>query len=76
MTPLLGCFPICLTFVSLALIALIVVATGAYRGAPTPAGPDAPDAPGYGPPPAWVVVLIFAAVLVHFALLVWLWPEL
>ncbi|MBA4066970.1 MAG: hypothetical protein C0501_25330 [Isosphaera sp.] len=76
MTPVFACFPVCLTFVSLALVGLIVVAAGVVRpSADPPPAPGAP-VPGTGPPPWWVVVLIFVGVLVHFALLVWLWPEL
>ncbi|MCE9565368.1 MAG: hypothetical protein K8U57_25320 [Planctomycetes bacterium] len=79
MTPLFACFPVCMTFVAIGIVGLVVVLImGTNRE-----GPNAPvDAiqtdtdtdPGF--PPWWVVVLIFAVVLLHFAFLLWLWPEL
>ena len=83
MTPLYACFPVCLTFVALAVVGLLVVATGMVgpgpgASAPTehPGADPAAAGSGHGPPPWWVIVLIFVAVLVHFVLLAWVWPEL
>ncbi|MBA4187096.1 MAG: hypothetical protein C0467_03675 [Planctomycetaceae bacterium] len=81
MTPLFACFPVCMTFVAIGIVGLVVVMVmGTNRE-----GPNAPDAnpptdmttetePGF--PPLWVVALIFAVVLLHFAVLLWIWPEL
>jgi len=81
MTPLFACFPVCMTFVAIGIVGLVVVMVmGTNRD-----GPNAPDAdptadattetdPGF--PPLWVVALIFAVVLLHFAVLLWIWPEL
>jgi hypothetical protein len=81
MTPLFACFPVCLTFVALGILALLVVVTGmvgpgpgADADPPDPA-PDREPQPGdppTGPPPWWVVVLIFAAVALAFLSLEWI----
>jgi len=83
MTPLFACFPVCLTFVALAVVALLVVATGMVGPGPGasaetehPGSDPAAAGSDHGPPPWWVVVLIFVGVLVHFVLLAWVWPEL
>ncbi len=77
MTPLFACFPVCMTFVALGILAVLVIATGVVgpgSGAdPDPLDTAAPE-PNYGttgPPRWWVVVLIFAAVVVVFLLLNW-----
>lgn len=80
MTPLLACFPMCLTFVALAVLGLLVLATGAYSrvmpaGEPEEPAADPPDGSESGRPPLWVAALIFAVVLLHFAVALWLWPE-
>ncbi len=84
MTPLFGCFPVCVTFVAIGIVGLIaVLIVGTNRE-----GPNAPDSSPppeligpsngveSGVPPLWVMALIFAVVLIHFAILLWLWPEL
>ena len=81
MTPLFACFPVCLTFVALAFVALLVMATGMLGPGADPDPPAAPVAeeppdPATGPPSALVFVLIFAAFFLPFLLLLWLFPEL
>lgn len=77
MTPLYACFPICLTFVALAVLGMLVFVTGVYSREQLPDAAPAPTDEGpSGRPPLWVAVLIFVAVLLHFVLLLWLWPEL
>ena len=77
MSPLLACFPVCLTFVALGILALLVFVTGmvgAGPGAATeevdPAAPPVDERPT-GPPPWWVILLIFAAVTAAFFFLNW-----
>lgn len=83
MFPLFACFPICLSFVALAVIGLVVVIAGMHKSGATPGDEPAPGEPRdhapqiqSGRPPAWVMVLIFVVVLLHFVLLLWFWPEL
>jgi len=69
-----------MTFVAIGIVGLVVVLImGTNREGPN-APDDTPPAdetldkdPGF--PPWWVVVLIFVAVLLHFAVLLWIWPE-
>jgi hypothetical protein len=77
MSPLFACFPVCLTFVALGLLALLVFVTGMVGpgpGATTELGDD-PAGERYdgptGPPAWWVIVLIFAAVTAAFFFLNW-----
>lgn len=81
MTPLFGCVPVCLTFVAIGFVGLVVVlVVGTNKEGPNAPGPDREAPPGVGvasgAPPGWVIVLIFVIVLLHFALLLWVWPEL
>lgn len=79
--PLFACFPVCLTFAALGVLGLLVLVTGLYsRGLPQEepeesGAPPVEERPS-GRPPLWVVLLIFAAVLIHFVVALWLWPEL
>jgi hypothetical protein len=77
-TPLLACFPVCMTLVAVGFVGLLaVLLIGTNREGPNvpvdaPADPAAPsDAPSWR-----LVALIFAVVLIHFAILLWIWPEL
>jgi hypothetical protein len=77
MTPLFACFPVCLTFVALGIVALLVVVTGmvgpgpgASADSPEDSTPPPGQNPGTGPPPWWVA-LIFLAVALIFVLLNW-----
>ena len=76
MPPLYACFPVCLTFVALGVLALLIFVTGMVG--PGPGATDEVETPrpldGDGPtgPPAWwVIVLIFAAVAAAFFFLNW-----
>ena len=77
MSPLFACFPVCLTFIALGLLALLVFVTGMVGPGPgAAAGPgDGPVPERYqgptGPPPWWVILLIFAAVTAAFFVLNW-----
>lgn len=76
MSPLFACFPVCLTFVGIGILAVLVFITGMVG--PTEASTNektraAPLADGItGPPPWWVVVLIFIAVAATFLALLWI----
>jgi hypothetical protein len=78
MPPLVACFPVCLTFVALGLLALLVLATGMVGPAPGAAEGEDAAPPAFrgdgptGPPPWWVVVLIVLAVVASFFFLNWI----
>jgi len=82
MTPLFACIPVCLSFIALGVVGLFVVLIMGTNhegpNAPVDAIPSADTEadPNPGRPPLWVVALIFVVVLLHFALLLWVWPEL
>ena len=66
MTTPLACVPVCWTFAALFLIGVLMYAAGAGRGDPdeTPAATLDPSTAGRsGPPPWWVIVLIFVGVV-------------
>jgi len=78
MSPLLACFPVCLTFVALGILALLVFITGMVGTGPG-ATADADSEPATvdtsgptGPPAWWVILLIFIAVALSFFLLNWI----
>lgn len=79
MTPLFACFPVCLTFVGLAIVALIVVIFDVANR--VPGDDDQPTATSRiadeetGPPPVWVMLLMIAAIVVTMLALAWYWPE-
>jgi hypothetical protein len=77
MTPLFACFPVCLTFVALAIIALIVVALGMANRIPgdDEPKPDAPSDGTTGPPPWWVLPLMLLVIALVMLALAWYWPE-
>jgi hypothetical protein len=75
MPPLFACFPVCLTFVAIALIGVLVVVFGLANHIPgddQPATTDAPRASA-GPPPWWVLPLMLLALAA--LMLAWYWPE-
>lgn len=76
MTPLLACFPVCLTFVAIGIVAAVVVAFGMYSREPL-TGEEAanPDAPPSGRPPLWVLPLMLLVAALLMLVLGWLWPE-
>lgn len=76
MTPLLACFPVCMTLVALGILMLLVIATGAVGPGAEPEAianqrPPEPEYEKSGPPPWWVVMLIFAAVAAVALLMNW-----
>jgi hypothetical protein len=78
MSPVFACFPVCLTFVALGILALLVFITGMVGPGPgaTADADETAAAPRYddratGPPPWWVIVLIFTAVAAAFFFLNW-----
>ena len=79
MTPLFACLPVCMTFIGLALVAVLVVALDlTNRAAVAKQSEDegAPASPGKtGPPPWWVMVLMVVAIAVTMVVLAWYWPE-
>ena len=78
MTPLFACFPVCMTLVAVGFVGLLaVLLLGTNREGPN-APVDGPADPAAGSDlPSWrLVAVIFAVVLVHFAILLWIWPEL
>ena len=78
MPPLFACFPVCLTFVGIAILALLVFATGMVGPAPTAPAEEAesktpqPRYDSTGPPAWWVIALIFFVVMVAFFSLHWI----
>ena len=78
---LLACFPVCSSFLALALVAAVVVLVGWQRSAnaPAPPGPAAPtgeEPTTAGPPfPLWLFVALPATVLILTALIGWLGPD-
>ena len=77
MPPLTACFPVCMTFVALGVLALLVFVTGMV-GARSGAAADSTDSTEQnhadgptGPPAWWVILLIFIAVALSFFFLNW-----
>ena len=69
MSPLLACVPGCLTFVSLALVGVILYLAGAGAGAPGQTEADgAPAAPARRPP-YWVAPAVLLVVVLVLLLL-------
>jgi hypothetical protein len=78
-SPPFACFPVCLTFAGLGILALLVVATGMVGPGPGASEDlsegESPDYRGDGPtgPPSWwVVLLIFVTVALSFFFLNWI----
>jgi hypothetical protein len=76
MTPLFACFPVCLTFVSIAVIGVIVVVFGLSNGVPlddaaAPAEARQPRAL----PPLWIFPVALLILTVVMFSLAWYWPE-
>ena len=83
MPPLFACFPVCLTFVALAVVGLLVMVAGMYSSGANPTDAEAPpemrssvDDANTGPPRWWVIVAIFAAVLAAGVLLALISPDM
>jgi hypothetical protein len=80
MAPLLACFPVCMTFTGIAILAVIIVIFDMANRIP---GDDQPDTatddtapPGTtGPPPVWVMVLMLVVLAATMLVLAWYWPE-
>ena len=71
MTPLLGCIPVCLTFVSIALIGLVVVVFGLSNRVPIDDQPETTDGEPTATrrPPLWLFPLMLLALVVALLLL-------
>ena len=83
MPPLFACFPVCLTFVALVVLGLLVLATGMYSSAekrkdaaPALEMRSSLDNSATGPPRWWVIVAIFAAVVVMWGILALIAPDM
>jgi hypothetical protein len=76
MTPLLACFPVCLTFAGIALLTILVLVLDLGNGIPVNeltassagAGKDAPA-------PWWVGVLMVTVFTAPMLVRAWDWPE-
>jgi hypothetical protein len=72
MTPLFACFPVCIFFVGLAIIGLIVIIFDVANRIPgddqKPRPEDVVPTTGEktGPPPWWVIVLLFVGAALIF----------
>ena len=78
MTPLLSCIPVCLTFVSIAIIGLIVVVFGLSNRVPTDDPPEgASEAPteAAGRPPLWVFPLVLLAAILLLLAMSQVWTD-
>jgi hypothetical protein len=79
MTPVFACFPVCLTFVAIAVVGALVVALGMYNRTPLDPLPESENEPSRygttGPPPWWVLPLMFLVLTVVMLVLAWYWPE-
>lgn len=79
MTPLLACFPVCMTFVAIGIVGAVVVALGMYNRTPLNAPPGGETEPSRydttGPPPWWFLPVVFAVLTVVMLVLAWYWPE-
>jgi hypothetical protein len=77
MPPLFACFPVCLTFVAIALVGVLVVVFGLANRIPGDDQPGTNGAPqaGTGPPPWWVLPLMLLALAALMLVLAWYWPE-
>jgi len=78
MTPLFGCFPVCLTFVSIAIIGVVVVVFGLSNRVSTDDQPEPIDRAAQrasGLPPLWVFPVTLLILAVVMLVLAWYWPE-
>ena len=77
MTPLLACIPVCLTFVSIAIIGLVVVVFGMSNRVPTDDQPEgASEAPtDAGRPPLWVFPLVLLAAILLLLAMSQVWTD-
>lgn len=75
MTPLFACFPVCLTFVAIGIVAVVVVAFGMYNQTAPLNDETSADAPPSERPPLWVLPLMMLALLLLMMVLNWYWPE-
>lgn len=78
MTPLFACFPVCLTFVALAMIAVIVLVFDLHnRRSDDQAIPVINSLPPGNNPWRlwWVFPVTLLVVLVVMLVLAWYWPE-
>jgi hypothetical protein len=74
MTPLLACFPVCMTFVAIGIVGAIVVAFGMYNQEST-GEEESETAAASGRPPLWVLPLMMLAAALVMLALAWYWPE-
>lgn len=77
MTPLFACFPVCLTFVSIAIIGVIVVVFGLSNHTPLNECADATQGATQPRklPPLWVFPVVLLILTVLMLGLAWYWPE-
>jgi hypothetical protein len=83
MTPLFACFPVCLTFVSIAIIGVIVVVCDMSNRVSTDEQPELADdaqtatvpPSATGLPPLWVFPVTLLVLAVVLLVLAWYWPE-
>jgi len=78
MAPLFACFPVCLLFVAIAIIAgIVAIFDLAHRipGDGHPGHTTSHLAEKTGPPPWWVMVLMIVVIVGVMIALAWYWPE-
>ncbi len=75
MTPLLACIPVCLTFVSIAIIGLVVVVFGMSNRVPTDEQPEETETTASPPPPLWVFPLVLLAVILLLIAMSQVWTD-
>lgn len=73
MTPLFGCFPVCMTLAAIGLVGVLVVVTGTASHVPRDGDArDAAPGVGSGRPRWWVAVLIAVVVALVYVVMWWL----
>jgi len=80
MTPLFACFPVCMMFVALGILAVAILILDVVNRVPRddrPANAIAPRDPKQvmGPPPWWVLPVMMLVLTLVMLVLAWYWPE-
>ena len=78
MTPVFACVPMCMTFVSIAIIGMVVVVFGLSNRVPNDELADHDETTTAAPrglPPLWVFPLTLLILTALMFVLAWYWPE-